>query len=100
MDRVAGRLYNLGSGEGHSIEQIARLAMAAAGVQKPLVSSPERKRPEASEVQRLIADATRLRKETGWRPRVSLEEGLARVADWLRARSGTTGQRSAAEYRI
>lgn len=86
LERVAGRLYNLGSSQGNSIEEIARLAMAAAGVEKSLVSTEERKRPERSEVQRLVADATRLRKETGWRPKVSLEEGLAKTADWMRGR--------------
>lgn len=86
LDRVAGGLYNLGSGMGHTIEEIARLALGAAGADKPLISVDERKRPPHSEVDRLIADATRLRKETGWRPRVALEEGLARTADWIRRR--------------
>jgi nucleoside-diphosphate-sugar epimerase len=41
-------------------------------------------RPEASEIDRLIADATSLRRDTGWAPRVDLTEGLAKTADWIR----------------
>ena len=57
--------------------------MAAAGVEKPVVSVEERKRPEPSEVERLICDATRLRTEVGWEPKVALDEGLKRTADWI-----------------
>ena len=35
----------------------------------------------------LQADSSRLTAATGWKPKVSLEEGLARTADWWRARN-------------
>ena len=89
LERVAGRLYNLGTGVGHSIGEIAKLALAAAGVDKPIVTRKERLRPEASDVERLVADATRLREEVGWEPKVSLEEGLAQTAAWIREHLGS-----------
>ena len=45
---------------------------------------PQRMRPAASEVERLIADASRARDLLGWTPRVSVEEGLAQVVDFIR----------------
>ncbi len=85
LDRVAGRLYNLGTGQGTSVRQIAELAIKVVGVTKPIVSDEERKRPKPSEVERLIADASRLKKETGWKPLVDLEQGVGRAAKWMAA---------------
>ena len=61
------------------------------------VSVAERRRPDASEVQRLIADASRVRRDAGWKPAVPLENGLARTADWIRSRAEPY---SSAEYVI
>jgi nucleoside-diphosphate-sugar epimerase len=36
------------------------------------------------EVSRTWVDSTKLRAMSGWEPRVSLEEGLARTVDWYR----------------
>jgi dTDP-glucose 4,6-dehydratase len=47
-------------------------------------SQVERMRPEASEVERLLADNTRAREILGWEPKINLEEGLQRTIDWLR----------------
>jgi nucleoside-diphosphate-sugar epimerase len=35
----------------------------------------------------LLADVRRLREEVGWRPRLGLEEGLARTIEWWRSRA-------------
>jgi nucleoside-diphosphate-sugar epimerase len=44
----------------------------------------QRLRPVASEVERLLAD-NRLAAETvGWKPTVSLEEGLQQTIEWFR----------------
>jgi UDP-glucose 4-epimerase len=37
-------------------------------------------------VQILLSDPTRANEVLGWAPAVSLEEGLARTAEWLRPR--------------
>jgi nucleoside-diphosphate-sugar epimerase len=42
-----------------------------------------RVRPDASEVQRLVCDASPARERLGWEPRVSLRDGLARTASWI-----------------
>ncbi len=47
-------------------------------------STRSRVRPEGSEVDRLLADNTKITTLTGWSPQVGLREGLARTADWIR----------------
>ncbi|MBI1784355.1 GDP-mannose 4,6-dehydratase [Candidatus Sumerlaeota bacterium] len=85
LDDVSGRVFNLGTGEGHSIHEIAQLCMKLLGVKKPVISDLDRKRPERSEVDKLIADASRLIRKVEWKPTVSLEDGLARTARWITA---------------
>ena len=37
-----------------------------------------------SEVMELISDNARIRTDVGWRPAVSLDDGLWRTIDWIR----------------
>lgn len=80
---VAGRVLNAGTGEEISIGDLA--ALIARLMDRPMRIAPasERLRPEASEVMRLVADASRLRDLTGWAPTRTLEEGLAETIEWL-----------------
>ena len=79
-DGVEGAVMNIGTGEEYSIEETARLLMQAAGRDVPIVCEEDRLRPANSEVNRLIADASRLRQMTGWAPTVDFAEGLRRTA--------------------
>ncbi|MFG6427534.1 NAD-dependent 4,6-dehydratase LegB [Lepagella muris] len=47
------------------------------------VVDPQRLRPAGSEVFRLLGSNEKIRRLTGWEPRVSLEEGLRRTIDWI-----------------
>jgi nucleoside-diphosphate-sugar epimerase len=44
-----------------------------------------RLRPANSEVQRLCSDNRKAAELVGWRPAVSLTEGLKRTIEWVRA---------------
>jgi UDP-glucose 4-epimerase len=44
---------------------------------------PRRIRPDASEVLELVSSPVLAEKLLGWRPAVTLEEGVRRTADWL-----------------
>ena len=83
-DRALGEVVNVGSGREISIGDLVELLMKVTGVSKEIESEEARLRPEGSEVQRLLCDNTRAREWTGWEPQVSLEEGLARTAEWVR----------------
>jgi NDP-hexose 4,6-dehydratase len=82
-DRVVGTVLNAGTGLDISIGALAE--RIAALMDRPLntVGSPERLRPEASEVLQLRADSSALRERTGWAPAVSLDDGLRQTIDWF-----------------
>jgi nucleoside-diphosphate-sugar epimerase len=49
---------------------------------------PQRMRPPASEVERLIADSSKARQRCGWEPRVTFDEGLQRTISWIAEHQG------------
>ena len=75
------RVYNAGSGHSSSPRELADLIGAATGVRKPVVSRGELR---ADEILDTVADTSRARRELGWTPRTSLEEGLRRTVDAAR----------------
>lgn len=89
-DEAVGRTVNLGSGREISIGELAERIVRAAGRSVPIVSTAERLRPAASEVERLLGDASVARQLTGWAPRVTLDAGLERVLEFLRAHPAWT----------
>jgi UDP-glucose 4-epimerase len=82
---VAGDTIQLGTGRAESIQEIFELACKVTGCQAEMVVDPRRVRPDASEVLVLLSDPARARERLGWSARVSLEEGLSRTAEWMRA---------------
>lgn len=90
LDRGAvGRSYNIGGGnEARNIDLVRRICALM-----------DERRPEGAPHERLIVfvadrpghdaryaiDPTRIETELGWRPSVTLEEGLARTVDWYLA---------------
>ncbi|MEY2398529.1 MAG: hypothetical protein QOJ00_1703 [Actinomycetota bacterium] len=83
-DACVGSVTNIGSGEEITIGELAQLLIEAVGADAKVVIDESRVRPEGSEVDRLLADNTKIRNLTGWSPQVSLREGLSRTADWIR----------------
>ena len=77
-----GSIYNVCSGTGVSVREVADRLLAAARRPLRITVDPDLVRPV--EVPRLIGDATRLRAATGWAPAISLDETLAAM---LRARA-------------
>ena len=83
-DACVGSVTNIGSGAEISVGDLAQLLIEAVGADAKVVLDETRMRPSGSEVDRLLADNTKIRTLTGWEPQVSLREGLARTADWIR----------------
>jgi len=83
-----GRTINLGSGREISIGDLAKLIIRSVGRPINIVSEEKRVRPDKSEVDRLLADNTLARTVLGWKPAISLEEGLGRTIEWLQQHLG------------
>jgi NAD dependent epimerase/dehydratase len=83
-DRAVGSVVNIGSGREVSIGDLVALLIRTTGSSAEVVVDPDRVRPAGSEVDRLLCDNTRAREWAGWRPEVSLEEGLRRTSDWVK----------------
>ena len=83
---VLGQVFNTGTGTEIAIGDAARAIARAVGVEIDFEVEAERQRPAKSEVERLCADSTKLRKTTGWAPKVDFETGVRRLVDWMRTR--------------
>ena len=80
-----GETVNLGSGREISIGDLAQRIADLTGRAISIESDSQRLRPEASEVDRLLADTTRARELLGWQAEISLEDGLQKTIDWIQA---------------
>lgn len=83
--RSAGQDFNLGSGRGVTIGETVRLLMKLCGREVPVVTDRARVRPPKSEVLRLLCDRRKAGKVLGWKPRWTLEKGLAETVAYVRA---------------
>lgn len=80
-----GQVVQLGTGRAVSVGELFAMACEVLGVKATVKQDPRRLRPDASEVLLLESDPSLAREVLGWRPRVSLEEGLAQTAAYVRA---------------
>ncbi len=78
---AAGRVYNVGNPEEHTILEYAKLVLELVPSSRsqitympPVPDDPSRRRP----------DITRARNELGWEPRVALSEGMSRTIEYFR----------------
>lgn len=70
--------YNVGSGISHSVADVISLVSQVTGISKPFCATD---RPRINEIPDVVADIAAIGKAVGWRPRITLEEGLRRVAE-------------------
>lgn len=82
-DAFLGRVINIGSGTEISVGDAARLLCRIVGFEARLAQEELRVRPENSEVERLVCDASELKRHTSWKPEVAHEVGFRKMVDWL-----------------
>lgn len=85
-DNTAGEEINIATQTEISIGDIARMIIELTGSSAEIVSDDVRKRPEKSEVERLMGSNKKLKKLTRWIPGTSIEEGLKHTIEWFRDR--------------
>jgi dTDP-glucose 4,6-dehydratase len=82
-DGAVGRTINLGTSTEISIGDLVTKIGEIVGREISVASDPIRVRPTGSEVERLLSDNRLARQVLGWEPRVGLDDGLRRTADWI-----------------
>ena len=78
---VEGGIFNVGMGRAVSVLELYELCRKVAGSDL----APEHAPARSGELQRSVLDVGKAADELGWRPETSLEDGLRRTWDWIRA---------------
>lgn len=79
--RPQERIFNVGSGQGVSINQLVNEMRAVTGRDIQVRRKPGR----ALDVPANVLDSGRIRKAVGWAPAISLADGLRRTWEWMQA---------------
>jgi UDP-glucose 4-epimerase len=74
-------VLNVGTGTETSVLELYELCRGVAGSSLEAVEAPAR----LGELQRSVLDVSLAERELGWRPEVSLEDGLRRTWEWISA---------------
>jgi UDP-glucose 4-epimerase len=83
-----GKVFNIGSGHGVSLQELIGLMTSVLGERPAVEYLPSR----ALDVPASVLDVSRARRELGWEPKTDLQEGIARTWDWIRALSRERAQ--------
>ncbi len=81
---AAGRAFNIGSGRSYAVRDVAE--MVAAVLDKPIEPDVCGKY-RVGDIRHCFADITLARRVLGYQPRVTLEDGLIELAEWLRSQT-------------
>ncbi len=79
-----GEVYNIASGDPITIRELLDRLLALSTADIRVEQDPERMRP--SDVEILIGDASKFRKETGWEPQIPFDQTLRDTLDYWRNR--------------
>jgi GDP-4-dehydro-6-deoxy-D-mannose reductase len=78
-------VYNVAAGSAPTVRSVIDTLARLAGLRLKLEVDPARLRPLDNPV--LIGDASKLRRQTGWRPEIPLEQTLADLLEFWRRHS-------------
>jgi UDP-glucose 4-epimerase len=80
----AGGPYNVGTGRDTTVADLYAACARVAGTGQ----APRHEPARLGDVQRSVLDVRLIERELGWRPRVSLEDGLTRTWGWMQEQPG------------
>ena len=81
---LIGEVTNIGMNSEISIGKLVELISEIMNIELQIETSHDRIRPKNSEVERLVCDNEKLLKNTDWKPKFSLKEGLESVVRWMK----------------
>ena len=82
-NRTIGETINIGSNQEISIKDTLNLIKELMDSDVNFVVEKQRLRPKKSEVSRLWCDNTKIEKLTGFKPQITVREGLQKTIDWI-----------------
>lgn len=82
-DETVGQVINAGTNHEISIGDLLKKIIKLTGEDVRIICDEERLRPEKSEVNRLLADNTKIKELTSWSPQYTLDEGLKETIEWI-----------------
>ena len=85
LDTRATGPFNVGTGVETDVNTLASLLLAAAGSRSEVRHGPAK----SGEQRRSVIDSRRAAELLGWRPEMSLADGLGRTVAWFRQRTGS-----------
>jgi len=83
-DKTIGEEINIATQCEISIEQLAKTLINLINPEAKIISDDIRKRPELSEVERLLGCNTKIRKLTDWTSKYNIEDGLKATIEWFK----------------
>ena len=83
-EKAIGQEINIATGREISIGDLANELISQINPNAKIICENERLRPEKSEVNRLLGDASKLKSLTGWKPQFTFEQGIAETIKFLR----------------
>lgn len=86
----AGAVFNIGSGSAITVRQLVEQLLRLMGNPVKALVGAVPMRPD--EIMEMSADITAARRQLGWAPRISLEEGLRRAIAWFTEHRDLAGQ--------
>lgn len=85
---TAGETFNLGTNSEVSVEELVSIISRLLNRNIEVETDAQRARPDASEVDRLRCENSKVRRLTGWTPRYDLERGLRETIEWIASNPG------------
>lgn len=79
-----GDVYVISSGIGTEVGEVVEIIKKLSSIDFEVMQDPERMRP--SDVELLIGDSSKFRKETGWKPKIPLTKTIKDTLDYWRAK--------------
>ena len=92
----AGEIYNIGGNRSIPNLDVVRMVLARTGKPESLIQFVK-DRPGHD--RRYALSSEKLMRETGWRPLMDFEDGLARTIEWYRANAAWVARVKSGEYR-
>ena len=84
INNLFGNTLNLGSNNEYTIEYICKKILTKLNSEANIKKEERRIRPLKSEVARLVCDNTKILKQTNWKPKIDIEEGLDITISWFK----------------